>query len=153
MNAEQLAESDIEPVSKGLAEKFFGTSILMNIITVLLLLFLLFVVFSIVLCCKYTIMPRCPGCFSTILAKIERKLFWNSVLRAFLETYYSVSIFFFFSMSSISTQSQDAKSEFMTWLATGLFLFGFPIFTFRLLFNKQDQLATSETRERFDSLY
>lgn len=73
----------------------------MNIITVLFILSMIFLVICIVLCCKYSIGHRCPSCFGTILGKIERKLFWNSLLRAFLEMYYSMGIFFFFTLNGI----------------------------------------------------
>ena len=38
-------------------------------------------------------------------------------------------------------------------MATGAFLFGFPIFTFKVLHRKQETLSKAETKARFDSLY
>ena len=73
----------------------------MSMITVVFALFAFLLVVLLILCCKYTILPRCPVCFMTILRKIERKLFWNSLLRALLETYYSTAIVFFFTMGGI----------------------------------------------------
>jgi len=60
----------------------------MNVLTVLLLLCLFIALVSLVLCCKHTVMPKCPSCFIGLIAKIEHKIFWNSILRACLETYF-----------------------------------------------------------------
>ena len=89
----------------------------------------------------------------TIMRKIERKLFWNSLLRALLETYYSTAIVFFFTMGGIRAIGQSGRMEFMTWAITGTFLFCFPFVAFRLLFHRKEKLFTQEIRDRFDSLY
>ena len=93
--ATQNAENQMEPASRGLSEKFSGSSIIMNVLTVLLALTLFILVVGLVLVCKFTVLPRCCGCFKNMMMKLERKLFWNSLLRAFLEMYLSTSIFFF----------------------------------------------------------
>ena len=72
-----------------------GSNIIMNILMIVLLLFLLVVIIVLVLLCKHYVIPRCPNCFKTLIDKIYRKLFWNSVLRACLESYLTSCIFVF----------------------------------------------------------
>ena len=151
--ARQDSENDIEPASRGLSDKFLGSSILMNVLTVLLALTVFILAIAFIFLCKYTILPRCCGCFKNLMVKLERKLFWNSLLRAFLEMYLSTSIFFFHAMGNIDTNENEGRIEYLTWLATGCFLFAFPYVTFRILFTRWTTIHKSEVRERYDSLY
>lgn len=148
-----MQENGEELRSQGLTNRFAGTSILMNVLQVLLGIVLVLIVISLVLCCKFVILPMCPSCFRTLLQKIERKLFWNTFLRAFLETYFAVAITFWLSMNSIDAYSIEGKIELITWLLMGAFCFGFPICSFRFLNNRYDQLNTQENRNRYDALY
>ena len=68
---------------------------------ILLAFILLLSVIGTVLCCKFTIMPKCPSCIRNVLLKIERKLFWNSVLRACLETYLGTCVFVCIAMNEL----------------------------------------------------
>ena len=97
-------EQDEAPVSRGLADKFFGKSLIKNLIIVFLVLTVFFIAVLLILCCKYVVLKRCPGCCKAILRKVESKLFWNSVLRAMLETYLATSISFFFAYKSIDSR-------------------------------------------------
>ena len=109
----------------------------MNLMVVLLMLSLFIFVVLLVLFCRYAILSKkCPSCFTTVLKKIQSKLFWNSLLRALLETYFATGIFFLFTMNSMSAQGQGGRVELLTWLATGGFLLVFPYFTFKLLFKR-----------------
>ena len=92
----KLALNEEEPESPGLADKFFGTSILTNILTIVIAISLFIFVLILLYCCKFVIMPICPGCCKTMIKKIERKLFWNSLLRACLEMYLGMGILFFY---------------------------------------------------------
>mmetsp|Transcript_10546 Transcript_10546/g.14228 ORF Transcript_10546/g.14228 Transcript_10546/m.14228 type:complete len:194 (+) Transcript_10546:787-1368(+) len=125
----------------------------MNIVTVLFMGCLFVTVVALVFCIRYTIMQCCPSFCLKITRKIERKLFWNSLLRACLETYYSTSVFFFFAMGSTQANDQEGRIELLTWLAMGTFLITFPFVTFRILFNRWGTIHKAEVRERFDSLY
>ena len=75
--------------------KFSGTTILMNILFLVLVFVIFVTIILLVGCCKYIIIPMCPGCCNTVIRKVERKIFWNSVLRACLETYLATGILFF----------------------------------------------------------
>ena len=43
-------------------------------------------------------------------------------------------------MGMIDTYENEGRIEFLTWLATGAFLFGFPFVTFRALFERWDTI-------------
>ena len=62
-----LESSTEEPDSRGLSEKFFGGSMLISILTVLLAIVLFLAIVLLILCCKYVVMPVCPGCCKTAL--------------------------------------------------------------------------------------
>ena len=133
--------------------KFFGTSLLEHVVMILMMLLIFIALVMIIFCCKYLIIKRCPGFFQKIVTKIQSKLFWNSLLRACLEVYYSMAIFFFYLVARVDSKEQDGRVEFMTWFLTGVLLFGFPVFTFKLLFSKWRILWREDVRSKFDSLY
>ena len=108
----------------------------MNFLMVLFALSLLFSLILLVLCCKYVLVPACPSCFRGLITKVEHKLFWNSLLRAFMESYLSSAIFFFFSLNRIEAFDAKGKTELLTWLAMGLLLFLFPILMVRFLLGR-----------------
>lgn len=147
------AETGQSAKSRGLTEKFMGSNALMNFLMVLFALSLLVIVITLVLCCKYVLVPACPSCFRGLITKIEHKLFWNSLLRAFMETYLSSAIFFFFSLNRIETFDAKGKTELLTWLAMGLVLFLFPIQMVRFLLNRREELYKQVNRQRYGSLY
>ena len=60
----------------------------MNIITSLMIVLIFFAIVFLLICCKHVILPKCPAFLLAIVRKIEKKLFWNSLLRAILETFY-----------------------------------------------------------------
>ena len=75
------------------------------------------------------------------------------MLRALLETYFLTAISFLYLLGSINVEGQSGRVEFLTWLITGAFLLGFPIFAFRLLFKSEGKLDSASMRAKFDSLY
>ena len=128
------------PRSEGLDDELFASSIITNILTFLLILFLVVLLIILILFCKRVITPRCPSFFRDIVTVIERKLFWNSVLRACLETYFMTCVAFSVSLGRIQTYDSEGKAELFVWLLTGSFCIGFPFLIFRLLFNRQEKL-------------
>ena len=108
----------------------------MNVLTLLLVFIFFVAVILLVVCCKYVVLPVCPGCCKTIISKVERKLFWNSVLRACLEMYLATGILFFNSMGNMETNDDEGRIKYLSWLAMGAFLFGLPFITFRVLFKR-----------------
>ena len=138
--AQVLADEGVEERSKGLSERFLGSDALMNLLMVLVAMTLLTLVILLVLCCKHVVVPACPSCFRSLLQKIERKLFWNSVCRAILETYLSTAIFFFYSLFKIEAFDGKGKTELLIWLAIGAFLFAFPVKVAQFLIRNIDKL-------------
>ena len=104
-------------------------------------------------CCKCTIARFCPSCYKTVLTLIERKIFWNSVLRAGLETYFTTSIFFWYSYNQLTSTGLEGRISTSVWFAIGAYLFGFPILTFQLLFRNWRTIWKPDMRARYDSLY
>ena len=52
-----------------------------------------FLILFVIICRK--LMVRCPSVLQSIVQRIERKIFWNALLRACLESYLSICINFF----------------------------------------------------------
>jgi uncharacterized membrane protein len=88
-----------------------------------------------------------------IVTFVSRKLFFNSILRAILETYLKFSISTFI---SIQTLKIDSREDIINSWMTVLFLVGvisFPVFTFFFLRSRRDRLNEEDFKGRFETLY
>ena len=124
--------SDVK--SRGLTDQFSGKSTLSKMFDFFALFLVVILVLLLVVCCKFTVYPKCPTCFKKILTKLERKLFWNSVLRACLETYLGTCIFVCVTMNTFETYTLEGKIEFFSWFGIGVYAVSFPFFTFNVLY-------------------
>ena len=95
---EEFAEGGSDNQSEGLSGKFRGTSMMMNIMILLGAISLLVFCILMIKFCKKSVVPRCPGALSKLVTTLERKIFWNSFMRACLETYFLISISLFYAM-------------------------------------------------------
>ena len=67
-----------------------------NIIALIVIAVVLIQVILLVLSCrKYVVTRCCPKAVQSLVTTIERKLLFNSVLRAMLEIYFNTSIIMF----------------------------------------------------------
>ena len=117
-----------------------------------LIVALLIAITSVLLCRKYVI-PRCPSCIKQLVTALERKLLFNSILRAVLEVYFNTCIILFISMRSINTYTYEGKINFGVTVMIGLFCFSLPYFVWDWLRNNIEDLDSKRYRQSFDSLY
>ena len=87
-NAER--ENGAEPSSLG--TYFSGTSPLMNVLFMVIVFTGIFALIAIVILLRWLIVNRCCRCLVNIVNLIERKLMFNAVLRAVLESFLLCSI-------------------------------------------------------------
>jgi hypothetical protein len=88
-----------------------------------------------------------------IYEAIEKKIFYNSLLRYGIQSYFKMAILGLTSSLSFSIEDQSHQ---INSLVTGfilLFLLTFPIFTFNFLKDNKSKLTTPEYTLRFNSLY
>ena len=141
-----------------LTSTFKGSSMLMNVLLVLLGCLSLVLLIALIVLCSVSVLPRCPGFVKTLISKVERKLMFNSLLRALLETYLVSTITALVALQS-PTQPYS-NTERMDSLATVLTVGGalaFPVLQFRFLYStysrSRAEVDSEEFRARFDALF
>ena len=125
----------------------------MSILFTIVALLALFLFTVLIILCKRTIVPRCCKPIQTLFQVIERKLLFNSVLRAILEVYLATCITMFHGFKSARTYTELEKISYLFGLATAIFCFYFPFWTFNLLRKNADRLSDPHFSGRFNSLY
>lgn len=87
---------------------------------------------------------------------VSRKLFFNSIIRAILESYLKFSISTWISIKKLDFSTIDTKEEKINVLMTFVFLtviLAFPPFTYVILHKFKDKLEDEDFKGRFESLY
>jgi hypothetical protein len=91
-----------------------------------------------------------------VVTIISRKLFFNSILRALLETYLKFSNSTWISNKKLDFSTIDTKEEKINVTMTFVFLaviLIFPDFTYFILYKYKDKLEDEDFKGRFESLY
>ena len=70
-----------------MSKQFEGTNLIMNVLFLCLAVSLLLTVLMLVVLCRNLLVTRCFKPVVSLIHTIERKLMYNSFLRAALETY------------------------------------------------------------------
>lgn len=68
---------------------------------------MLFIVTALLVACRHTIIPKCPKPIYNFVLSIERKLLFNSVIRALLEIYLMLCISMFYGFKSVKTETVE----------------------------------------------
>lgn len=120
---------------------FDGTTLVMNILIVILAIFFLLSLIALILLCRRLVNTKCCNCARTVLRKIEAKLMFNSILRAALESYYLVSITTLYGIANSSFSSSEELVTFFIGLGTLAYLVLFPLLQYRFLLKKHGELG------------
>ncbi len=91
-----------------------------------------------------------------IVTVLSRKLFFNSIFRAILESYLKFSISTWISIKKLDFSTIDTKEEKINVLMTFIFLtiiLAFPPFTYVILHKFKHKLEEEDFKGRFESLY
>ena len=87
---------------------------------------------------------------------LSRKLFFNSIFRAVLESYLKFSISTWISVKKLDFSMVDTKEEIINVVMTFVFLaviIGFPPLTYFILHKFKHKLDEEDFKGRFESLY
>lgn len=134
-------------------ELFKGTNFLMRIFAVIFALVILMIITALIVVCRLTIVTKFPKPIYNFVLKIERKLLFNSVIRALLEIYLMTCISMFYGFKSVKTETVEAKVSFIINVTIAIFCFYFPFWCFNMVRNNMTTLRDKSFSERFDSLY
>lgn len=124
-------------------------NVLLTVLSIigLLLLVLLFC------CCRKKVIPKCCGCFQKLYFAIESRIFFNSILRACLQTFFAMSISVCYSYSTLSTGTSEEKTNVAVAVLLTAYLVVSPYISFICLKRHQVSLPKKTCKARFDSLY
>ena len=90
--------------------------------------------------CKRKVLPRCCGCFQKLVNLILAKLMFNSVLRALMQTYFASCIALGYGFAVTNFEESDGIFDFCLALVTLCAFLAFPIFSWKFLTRKKDEL-------------
>ena len=136
-----------------LSGAFAGTTLIMNILIIILAIIVFGVAIALLLLCRRLVNTKCCLCARKIVRKLEGKLMFNSLLRAALESYYLVSITTLYGIAHASLGSSEEAVTFAVGIGTTLYLILFPILQYRFLQRKQSTLGEDTVLEKYESLY
>ena len=83
----------------------------------------------------------------------SRKLFFNSILRSFLESYLKFCISTWIAIDNIQIDTKDEIVNTWITVALAIVMVGFPVFTFFFLRAFKPRLEEEDFKGRFESLY
>ena len=130
-----------------------GSTIIMDLMIVLVAITVIFSLILLLLLCKSLALTLCPSFFKAMVTKLLRKLMWNSVLRAILESYLATCIFVFVAASKFEAYTEEGRIEIVSTLATGIFYFAFPFKAWNFMFRNTREIRQPAMRMSYDSLY
>ena len=125
----------------------------MNIINIVVIMLVVILLILLVLFLKYFVMLRCPSCFHKLITTLERRLFWNSILRACLEAYLSLCIMVLYELTRLDAYPLEGRINVLVTVVTTLFCFTFPFYSWHFLFRRLTKLRTPEMQQRYGALY
>ena len=133
--------------------RYKGSELVKFFFAIVTLLIVLALTIVLVIFCRKYMIKRCPSSVKDLTEKIERKLLFNSVLRAILEVYFSTCVMMAISMRHIDTYDYEGKINVATILILAGFCLGFPYFVWKWMNSNQDNLDEKRYRQSYDSLY
>ena len=106
----------------------------MNILFIALVLTALLFVIAIIVLLRMCLVKTCRPSVVNVVLFLERKLMFNAVLRAILESYFMICVKMWFAWRSNKAES---KADFITNLAITAFCFLFPVWQHKYLIDNQ----------------
>ena len=103
--------------------------------------------------CKTRWLQKMPKFIQNQVIAIERKLIFNSILRALLEQYFSLCISTFYQVNTAKYDSfEDKINTLVSWFIL-LFILVFPSMTYRFQRTFMKLLPTQDFKMRYGALY
>lgn len=129
-----------------------GSSIIENVLFIVLVLFAISLLICLIVAIRNLIVRRCKPVIVNLVLMIERKLMFNAILRAILESYLALSISMWFSWRNNRVASLP---DFLTNLVITSYCFLFPFWQYRHLIRNRKRIVDKEREfsQRFDSLF
>ena len=132
-----------------------GSSVLQNVLFILVILTFIASLIGLVILCRKVLLNRCCTPVISLLRKLERKLMFNAVIRAILESYLSVCIQMLYGWRNTRIEpGLLPRIDFLLLLALTVHCVVFPIWQLNFLRRNRTRVQhDSNFAERFDSLY
>lgn len=88
-----------------------------------------------------------------LVKALEKKLFFNSILRVGIQSYLRFSLLSFASMATISFDDKNTSINSVIGILMLTFVIAYPLFVWKFLSKNKLTLSNPAKRQRFDSLY
>ena len=98
--------------------------------------------------CKRVCCSKCPAVLMKVLMIIKRKLMYNSILRACLETYFKTCIFLFVSSNAVEAYTFDGKLNLLMLMLTAVACLGFPFFVGKFIHENSEEMTLHKKEVR-----
>ena len=127
----------------------------MNLLFVSFALLLALILIALVIFCRFFCLHRCWQPIVKFVTMIERKLMFNSVLRAMMVAYLALAIQVFYSWKQLKIEpGLETNTNFLLLLCLTLFAVGFPYWTHRFTFNNFNRVRNDdEFDQRYGTLF
>ena len=122
-------------------KSFAGATLTMAILGFFVLLIFFVVVITLIILLKNMCLTKCGQCGRKIWSYFWGMLFYNSILRAVLESYLLLSLNTLFEVFFPKFDTVDESVNFGLGVAILIFLIAFPVIIHRCLLRKQAQLG------------
>ena len=154
----EALEQQAEAEKKGenvtsLSKTFKGTTVLMNSLFIGLAFIVTICLIYLVILCRKVMQTRCCKTFVKVMNSIERKLMFNSLLRAALETYLSLTIQMWYGWRSLRIDAgSDDRIEFLILLAMTIYCIGLPFTQHNFLWRNRNIVFRQSFQQSYGSL-
>lgn len=125
----------------------------MKVLYTLCFLLLLGLLIALVLFCRNKVVPRCWSPIQKLVALLEAKIMFNSVIRACLQTFLATSIVLFYTVRQLNFSSPEGISDIFLVVLVTVYIFGFTFGSLKFIRKHSDDLRTPSFKQRFDSFY
>ena len=136
-----------------LSEAFKGTNLLMNVLLALIALIGLSLAILLLYICRKSVIPRCCKPCQKGYYMLEAKLFFNSILRAALQTFFGVAISTCFAYTALDDSNSEFKTQISLTVFMTLYILSAPVLSYLWLCKSSDKIDKPLFRQRFDSIY
>ena len=126
---------------------------MMNVLLAIIALIGLSLAILLLYICRKLVIPRCCKPCQKVYYILEAKLFFNSILRAALQTFFGVAISTCFAYTVIDDSNTDFKTQISLTVLMTLYILSAPFLSYLWLRKSKDKLEEPLFRQRFDSIY
>lgn len=114
----------------------------MKVLYTLCFLLLLGLLIALVLFCRNKVVPRCWSPIQKLVALLEAKIMFNSVIRACLQTFFATSIVLFYTVRQLNFSSPEGISDIFLVVLVTVYIFGFTFGSLKFIRKHSDDLRT-----------